>query len=221
MGLRLGRHAADASTAWRVTMLRIIPLLLVCSLFTLAVGQDPLVVPMPPDTKSGVSVPTFPNSTCPIMGKKISMALFTDTELGRIYICCKGCDKKILENVPAAYKTAFPTTKVVANKACPISGKPIEDDAPAVTLQGHSFKICCKECLNESQQNAQIVLAKVTLGSLVDIGNTECPVTGLPVAKNAFVIVGDQMIRLSSPQCVGKVAENPKGMLAKAKALAK
>ena len=58
-----------------------------------------------------VEVPTFPNATCPIMGKKVSLPLFVDTELGRIYVCCKPCFKKIRANVPVAHKTAYPVVE--------------------------------------------------------------------------------------------------------------
>src|SRR5690606_20401712 len=40
-----------------------------------------------------VRVPAYPNVACPIMGKPISARLFVDTELGRFWVCCKGCDE--------------------------------------------------------------------------------------------------------------------------------
>lgn len=167
-----------------------------------------------------VSVPLFPNSTCPIMGKKVSLKLHTDTELGRIYICCKGCDKKIQKDVATAYKTAYPTTKTIANTACPVSGEKVGDKAVDVTLQGHAFKVCCADCVPELKRNAQVVLARVTDAKVTDLRNAECPVTSLPVLDNAFALVGDALVRLSSPACVDEVRKDPAAMLAKAKASA-
>ena len=42
-----------------------------------------------------VSVPTFQNVNCPIMGKPSSTSLFVDTPMGRIYTCCPPCNAKI------------------------------------------------------------------------------------------------------------------------------
>ncbi len=167
-----------------------------------------------------VEVPTFANSTCPIMGKKVSMKLFTDTEVGRMYICCKGCDKKIQKDVPTAYKTAYPTTKHLDNATCPVSGEKVGDKPVEVTLQGHAFKVCCADCVPETKRNAQVVLARVTDDKVTDLRNAECPITSQPVVDNAFVLVGDTLLRLSSPQCVDEVTKDPSATLAKAKALA-
>ncbi len=168
-----------------------------------------------------VEVPTFQNPTCPIMGKKVSMPLFIDTELGRFHVCCKSCFKKILADLPAAHKTAYPVVQEVKNTICPVSGEPIGEDAVTITLQGWSFRICCVGCLDEARREAQITLTKVTRDKVVDIGNQTCPVSGEPVATNAFVLIGDALVRLSSPKVVEAVEKDPVAMLAKAKAIVK
>ena len=103
-------------------------------------------------------VPTFANATCPIMGKKVSMPLFVDTELGRFYVCCKPCYKKILANVPAAHQTAYPVVQEVKNAVCPVSGEPIGADAVVVTLQGYRFSVCCEACVAQARQHSQVTL---------------------------------------------------------------
>jgi hypothetical protein len=189
-----------------------------------SVQNPPAVVPAAPaaaaEEDAAVTVPTFPNSTCPIMGKKVSMKLFTDTPLGRIYICCKGCDKKIQRDVPTAYKSAYPTLKEIANTTCPVSGDKIGDKAVDVTLQGHKFKVCCADCVPHTVTNAQIVLALVTDAKLTDLRNAQCPLTDKAVADNAFAIVGTTVVRLSSPQCVDDLRRAAVAMRDKAKASA-
>src|SRR5690606_22026009 len=101
-----------------------------------------------------VTVPTFPNSTCPIMGKRASLPLFADTEQGRIYVCCKPCIRKVHADVQTAYKTAYPTTKDLANKVCPVSGEPIGAQSVALVLQGLRIRLCCEGCLAEARQHA-------------------------------------------------------------------
>lgn len=166
-----------------------------------------------------VEVPTFPNATCPIMGKKVSMPLFVDTDAGRFYVCCKPCFKKILADVPAATKTAYPTAKVVGNKVCPVSGEPIGKEAITVTLQGSSFEVCCEACVATARANSQIMLTKLLRGSVVDLGNTTCPVSGEPVTPNTFALIGDVLVRLSSSKAVADVEKAPLATLEKAREL--
>jgi hypothetical protein len=165
------------------------------------------------------SVPTFPNSACPIMGKPVSVKLFAETEKGRIYVCCKSCIKDILEDVETAYATAYPATKKVDNQICPVSGDPIREDAPRVVLQGFDFAVHASEHLPLARQQSQIVLAKLNDPKLVDLGNRTCPVSGTPVAPNAFVVLDGTIVRLSSAKLLDEVQKDPAAVLAKAKQL--
>ncbi len=167
-----------------------------------------------------VDVPSFPNPTCPIMGKRVSMPLFVDTEVGRFWVCCKPCYKKILANVEAAHKTAYPVVEAVANETCPVSGEPIGEHAVAVTLQAYRFKVCCAGCISAARQHHQTVLAKVVSPALVDVGNDTCPVDGEPVAANAFVVVDGAIVHLSSPKRVDDVAADPAAVLGRARKIA-
>lgn len=167
-----------------------------------------------------VDVPSSPNATCPIMGKKVSLPLFVDTELGRIWVCCKPCYKKILANVPKAHQTAYPVVKEVANKTCPVSGEPIGEHQVALTLQATRLKLCCAGCVDAARANSQVVLAKVHDEKLVDVGNDTCPLSGGPVEKSAFVVVDGNLIHLSSPKLVDDVQKTPAAVLLKARELA-
>jgi hypothetical protein len=177
--------------------------------------------PSPPDPLA-VTVPTFPNATCPIMGKPSSTTLFTDTEYGRIYVCCKPCIKKIARDPKIAYDTAYPTTKKAANTVCPIMGDEIEDAEHKVVLQGYEIALCCDPCNADARANPQVTLVKALDPKVKDLENTNCPITGDEVTANAFCLIGDTLVRLSSPGCVESVKKDPKGTLEKAtKAAAK
>ncbi|HZN41132.1 MAG TPA: hypothetical protein VFD82_20160 [Planctomycetota bacterium] len=192
--------------------------LFACIVFVLGVSaQDP---PAPDKATLTVEVPTFANPTCPIMGKKVSMPLFIDTELGRFYVCCKPCYKKIAADLQAAHKTAYPVVQDVSNDVCPVSGEPIADGAVTITLQGYSFKLCCAACVEQARTHSQITLTKLTR-KVKDLGNETCPVSGKSVTKNAFAVVGETIVHLSSPQLVDDVKQDPAGVLEKAKAIAK
>lgn len=167
-----------------------------------------------------VEVPNFPNSTCPIMGKKVSLPLFVDTELGRIYVCCKPCFKKIRADIPVAHKTAYPVVEELSNKICPVSGEAIGDNAVAVTLQGFKFRVCCDGCVEAAREQSQLVLTKLNRAKVTDIGNQTCPLSGKPVTANSFVLIDQQIVHLGSPQLIEEVSKDPHAALAKAKEIA-
>ncbi|MBK6939013.1 MAG: hypothetical protein IPH13_02250 [Planctomycetes bacterium] len=169
-----------------------------------------------------VAVPTFPNSSCPIMGKPSSMKLYADTEFGRIYICCKACIKKIARDPKTAYQAAYPTTKKANNATCPIMGDKNEDAKHTIVLQGYEVALCCEDCIAEARANPQVTLVKALDPKVKDLENSICPITGEEVAANAFCLIGDTLVRLSSPGCAESVKEDPEGTLEKAtKAAAK
>lgn len=174
----------------------------------------------PPPSTSLVEVPIAPNQTCPIMGKKVSLPLFVDTELGRIWVCCKPCYRKILANVPKAHQTAYPVVAPVAVTTCPVSGEPIGEHAVEITLQGSRFSLCCAGCVDEARARSQVVLAKVLQPRLVDVGNATCPLRGTPVAANAFVVIDGHIVHLADPKLVEAVRKEPTAVLAKARELA-
>jgi hypothetical protein len=183
-----------------------------------AQADDP---PAPGANAPAVTVPTFANTTCPIMGKKASMKLFVDTPKGRIYMCCVKCAKEIRKDPDRAHAAAYPRIQKATNALCPVTLEAIpEKDAPVVVLQGYEIPLCCEECVEEARKNSQITLVKATNPKARDIGNLACPVTGKPVAPNAFALIGDDIVRLSSAECVETVKKDPAATLKKAKELA-
>lgn len=179
------------------------------------VMQEKPSVPVAQPTAA--STPIYPNASCPIMGKPVSTKLFAETDRGRIYICCKGCVKDILADVPVAYRTAYPSDKKVANKVCPVTGGEITKDSPTVVLQGFEFFVRSKENVRAAQDNSQVVLAKLNDPKLVDLDNKTCPVTGEAVAKNTIVVIDGTIVRLSSAKLLEEIAKDSAKVLAKAK----
>jgi len=180
------------------------------------VGQEKPSAPVAQPAPTA-STPIYANASCPIMGKPVSTKLFAETDKGRIYICCKGCVKDILADVPTAYRTAFPSDKKVGNKVCPVTGGEITKDSPTVVLQGFEFFVRSKEQVRAAQENSQVVLAKLNDPKLVDLDNKMCPVTGEAVAKNTFVVIEGTIVRLSSAKLLEEIARDPAKVLAKAK----
>ncbi len=198
-------------------------LLSVCCVLPLlaavVVAQEPPAPAKPQAPR--VEVPTFANKTCAIMGKPVSMPLFVDTELGRFYLCCKPCNKKVLADVQAAHKTAYPVVEELKNTTCPVSGETIGEHAVDVTLQGYRLRLCCAGCVAAAREHSQVTLTKATRPQVGDAGNDTCPVTGKPVTANAFVVIDDVIVHLANPKVVDDVAKDPAAVLAKARSIAK
>ena len=172
----------------------------------------------PGDGAPAVTVPTFANATCPIMGKRASLKLFVDTPKGRIYMCCVKCAKEIRNDPDRAHAAAYPRIRKAENAVCPVTAEKVpEKDAPTVVLQGHEIPLCCGDCVEEARKHSQVTLVKATNARVRDVGNATCPITGKPVEANAFALVGDDLVRLSSAECVEAVAKDPAAALKKAR----
>lgn len=172
-------------------------------------------------SEPAVVVPVFANPSCPIMGKPVSTKLFVDTEKGRIYLCCKGCNKDVLADVAAAHQTAYPVVKKVENKTCPITGEEIEANDPRVTVQGFEFAVANEQAAAKARDDSQATLVKLQQPKVVDLDNKTCPLTGEAAAKNTICVIGDTIVRLSSPKCVDQVVDAPSAVLEKAKSIAR
>jgi hypothetical protein len=161
-----------------------------------------------------VAVPVYPNSSCPIMGKPASTRLFVDIEFGRIYVCCKSCNRKIQRDPVNAHKTAYPVVKKHGNQTCPVSDKAVGESKATVLLQGQEIALCSDTCKPTAQQTAQVVLAKVNDPEVVDVGNAACPISGEAATPAAVVLIGKQLVRLASLQQVKAVEKDPAKALA-------
>lgn len=189
-------------------MKRFLAFFAVSTLFGSALAQE---------SRPTVEVPSYPNSTCPVMGKPVSLKLYVDTAYGRIYMCCAGCTKRIKADPEAAYKAAYPKVEKAANTNCPITGEAIKKGSPTVLLQGKEIALCCEDCIEKAKGEAQATLAKALNGKLKDVGNSICPVTDKEVQTNVIALVGESLVRLSSSDCVERLKEDPARYLAKAK----
>ncbi len=156
-----------------------------------------------------VRVPSYPNSTCPIMGKPISRRLFTDTDRGRIWVCCKGCIAEIHADVALAYSTAYPNEQTLAAERCPVTGKALREDSPWVSLQGRRFRVFDTAAANLAVAESQPVLARLMEPTLVDVANALCPIDGEPIDPRAFIVIEGRIVRLSTQKHVDAAKKAP------------
>jgi hypothetical protein len=165
--------------------------------------------PAKPAPAPVVTVPTYENTTCPIMGKPASKALFTDTAFGRVYVCCPPCIKKIQADAERAAKAAYPIVKKAGNVLDPVTGEKVGDKPVTATLQGIEINFANAENAKAAPANSQIVITKALRPDVVDIDNHTDPITGSPVVNNAFVLIDKDLVHLSAPSVVDSVKLDP------------
>ncbi len=192
-------------------------LLIVAALFSpvLALSDGPPAAANS-QTVETARVPAHPNSSCPIMGKPISLKLYTDTPLGRIWVCCKSCIADIHADVGLAYKTAYPAERTLEATTCPVTGKPLTADSPQVALQGLRFRVLDDAAAKQAVAESQLVVARLLEPKLVDVANKLCPIDGKPTSANALVVIDGRIVRLSSPKHAEQAAKAPAQTLQRA-----
>jgi hypothetical protein len=208
------RPSADAFAV------RSAPSLFAALLLTAAVAAQESRPIGPPPAGPAVSVPSFPNATCPIMGKPASLKLFVDTEFGRVYTCCAPCNRKIRADPAGTYRLSYPKTEKLGNKTCPVSGKPVGASTATVLLQGREIALCSADCVRAAREDAQAVLALASDPTLVDLRNTHDPANGKPVVRNLVVVIGGCLVRLAAAESMEDVRKDPRVALERAKASA-
>jgi len=85
------------------------------------------------------------NDNCPASGNPIDAEFFVEHEGQKSYYCCGDCQTDAAADPAAAIAAAYPSATPVGNKACPISGDPVED-GNAVSWQGQEIGLCCGMC---------------------------------------------------------------------------
>jgi hypothetical protein len=167
-----------------------------------------------------VSVPTYANASCPIMGKPASKVLYTDTDWGRVYVCCAPCMKKIQQDPQRAAQAAYPVVKKAGNVLDPVTNQPVGDKPYLIVLQGWEIALSSEDNAKTARADSQITLAKALDPAVVEVGNHTDPLTGRPVVANAFVLLDKNLVRLSGPDGVAEVKKDPQKALDAARKIA-
>ncbi|MEZ6068820.1 MAG: hypothetical protein R3C10_00840 [Pirellulales bacterium] len=134
-------------------------------------------------------------ATCPVSGKAAKESSYAEIKGGKkVYFCCEGCPKAF-ENDPAKFSKKVDAqlleTDQITQVACPISGKPINEEATCPL--GHAkVAFCCKNCQGKFAGASPDEQLEIAFGDF-DKGftlQTVCPVSGKPI-KAASVVEHD------------------------------
>lgn len=148
---------------------------------------------------------------CPVSGEDANLAKSFDTDLGPVYVCCKGCAKKVRRNsrqyaakITAQHKTLAKLDRIQVS--CPISGDPI-DPAAYFEQDGKKVYACSKKCADEIKKNPgkykQALLASYTY-------QTKCPVSGERIDPAASLkLTSGGSIHFCCKSCKKKFVADP------------
>lgn len=117
----------------------------------------------------------FGNRECPVTGQAVDPDSFVEAKqkeknlVGRIYMCCDGCEKKVTKDFEDLYnkyyRTDPKTGKAKApfdlkNSTCPMSGEPVTEN-DWIEYNGMVVHFCCEGCGKEFLDDPDSQLAKM------------------------------------------------------------
>jgi YHS domain-containing protein len=130
-----------------------------------------------PAAPAGVTPPKVfkPQTVCPVMGKPIDSASYTDIQGQRVYFCCGGCEKKLKADPDKYFKQAAAEGVLFQNvqKTCPVSGETLEDRTVYSNFEGRRIYFCCQKCRDKFDNDPQEYLKKMDAPTKGDKPATE------------------------------------------------
>lgn len=108
---------------------------------------------------------------------------------------------------------------------CLVSGEDLDDSAEVFTVEGHTFKTCCKKCQAKIEKDPKTYVAKledaVTKAQGATYPLTTCPISGKTLTDKAVpVVVGTTLVKLCCGGCKDKLEAAPEKAIAKVQAAA-
>jgi hypothetical protein len=89
-----------------------------------------------------------PKLVCPVSGQEATKDHAVKYKKAQLYFCCDDCPKKFAKDkakYEAKADAQFVVTGQYKQKACPLTGKPINKDA-TLEVAGAKVSFCCNDC---------------------------------------------------------------------------
>ena len=148
---------------------------------------------------------------CPVMDEPVNFLIAANTTDGPVYVCCKGCVKKI-EQDPSKYAKKIAAQRAALAKlpkvqvTCPISGEPVN---PEITVENNGEKVafCCGGCAKKFKAKPDSFKAKLAASYTYQ---TTCPVMGKKINPKSFTTLkSGAKVYYCCPGCDSKLRGNP------------
>jgi len=148
---------------------------------------------------------------CPVTGEPANFLERVDLPDGPVYVCCKGCTKKIVED-PSKFAKQIAAQRAAVAKlpkvqvTCPVSGEPVDPEV-TVDYNGEKVAFCCGGCVKKFQASPDSFKAKLAASYTYQ---TKCPVMGKDINPKAFTTLkSGAKIYYCCPGCDAKLRGNP------------
>ena len=148
---------------------------------------------------------------CPVMGEDINFATSFATDDGPIYVCCKGCFKKLKAN-PEKYATKVAAQREALAKMarvqvkCPLCSESI-DPTSFVEKDGEKVYTCSEKCSGEYKADPAKYKGALA-GSFTY--QTNCPVSGKAIDPTASTkLATGETVHFCCGGCIKKFAASP------------
>lgn len=148
---------------------------------------------------------------CPVMGEDINFATSFATDDGPIYVCCKGCFKKLKAN-PEKYATKVAAQREALAKMvrvqvkCPLCSESV-DPTSFVEKDGEKVYTCSEKCAG--QYKADPAKYKGALAGSYTY-QTKCPVSGKAIDPTASTkLATGETVHFCCGGCIKKFNASP------------
>lgn len=146
-------------------------------------------------------------TACPIAGKPIDKEHFVDYEGQRVYFCCANCPEKF-KTFPDKYLFVMYQDGVAPENVqthCPVMGEPLENRDQYVQVLNKRYYVCCEKCLKPATKSPAKLADKLEGRK----PQTNCPVMGGEIDKEATAVVQGQTVYYCCPGCDEKMQKDP------------
>jgi len=156
---------------------------------------------------------------CPLSGKPAQEGVAVDYKGKKVYFCCPGCPSGF-EADPEKYakkvEEQWLETGQITQVACPISGKPVNEDV-TVALGSAEVAFCCNGCKGKASKASGDELLALVFGDFSKgfTLQTECPVAGKPINVDKSVEYEGQKVYFCCGGCSKKFEADPAKYTAK------
>ena len=148
---------------------------------------------------------------CPVMGEDINFATSFATDDGPIYVCCKGCFKKLKAN-PEKYATKVAAQREALAKMvrvqvkCPLCSESV-DPTSFVEKDGEKVYTCSEKCAGQYKADPAKYKGKLA-GSYTY--QTKCPVSGKAIDPTASTkLATGETVHFCCGGCIKKFNASP------------
>lgn len=154
---------------------------------------------------------TAPEVLCPVMGEPVNFAISTPTDDGPVFLCCKGCAKKLTKNPGEYEEEVAAQRKALAKRPrvqtrCPLTGEPFN---PKISVEhgGGKVLLCCEGCAKKFKKDPKKYAAKLASSYTYQ---TQCPVSKEPIDPTVFATTaGGKQVFFCCNGCNKKFFKDP------------